>query len=383
MKVAIIHDWLEKKGGGEKVLEEIIKIFPNAELFVIADFMINKKDRQFLKKIKIKKSFIHYLPFSKNHFRKYIFFMPLAVKLFNLKKYNLIISSSSSFAKNINKSKNQLHICYCHTPSRYAHFMLDEYLKDYKIKNFLTKYILRKFLSIFAKYDIKNSNNVDYFIANSFFVRKRIKKIYKKNSEVMYPPININKYNYKIKKKNFFLTSSRLVPYKKVDLIIKAFNEMPKYKLVVCGDGPNYLNYKKLANKNIIFKGWVSDKKLKELLSEANAFIFAALEDFGIAPIEALASGTPVIALNGGGTKETISVNSKKFLCGLLFKKQNKAEIKKAVKKFVNQRKLFKSTNCRVKSYNYSQLKFKKKLISFVNNKVSTFHNKNLKLINF
>lgn len=359
-KIAIIHDWLEKKAGAEKVLEEILKVFPKSDVFVIVDFM-SRKDRKFLSKKKVIKSFIHYLPFSKNHFRKYIFLFPFAVKLFNLKKYDLIISSSHSFAKNISKNNNQTHLCYCHTPSRYAHFMTKQYLKNYNINNFLLKFILKSFLKYFAKFDIKNSKNVDQFFANSNFVKSRIKKIYKKDAKVIYPPIKINKFKFKNKKKKYFLTASRLVPYKKIDIIISAFNLMPEYNLIVCGDGPELLNYKKLSKKNIFIKGWVEDKKLINYMQNANAFIFAAEEDFGILPVEALACGTPVIALNRGGTKETI-LTSSNLNCGKLFDNQNEFELIKKIKIFQKQRSIYKSINCRKRSLFFSDIIFRRKL---------------------
>ena len=361
-KIAIVHDWLEKKAGAEKVLEEILKIFPNSDIFVIVDFM-SKNDRKFLLKKKIIKSFIQYLPFSKNHFRKYIFLFPIAVKLFNLKKYDLIISSSHSFAKNISKNQNQTHFCYCHTPSRYAHFMTNRYLKNYNINNFILKLFLKLFLKFFAKFDIKNSENVDRFFANSNFVKLRIKRIYGKDSKVIYPPVKINNFKFKSKKKKYFLTASRLVPYKKIDIIISAFNLMPQYNLIVCGDGPELSNYKKLSKKNVFLKGWVTDKELINYMQNANAFIFAAEEDFGILPVEALASGTPVIALNKGGTSETI-LSSSKLNCGKLFNKQNKFEIIQHVKSFQNQRNLYKSINCRKRSLSFSDTKFRNKFSS-------------------
>lgn len=370
MKIAILHDWLEKRGGAEKVLEEIISLYPKAELFVIADFM-SESDKKYYKHIKINTSFIQNLPFSRNHFRKYIFLMPLAVRLFNLKKYDLIISSSHSFVKNINKKNNQLHICYCYTPSRYTHIMTDEYIKDYRINNFILKFLLKIFLSNFRKYDIKYSKNVNFFISISDFIRRRIKKIYNKKSTIIYPPVDINQFKLKNKKKKYFLTSSRLVPYKKINLIIKAFNEMPEFKLIVCGDGPEYEKYKKIAKKNIVLKGWVNDLKLKNYLRNANAFVYAALEDFGILPVESLASGTPVIALNSGGTKETIN-NSNNF-CGVLFKKQSKDDIIAAVKLFQASRNLFKAKNCRLKSKKFSKEIFKKKLSTFIKKKCKKF----------
>ena len=178
IKIAVLHDWLEKYAGAEKVLSQILKIYPNADLFTIVDHM-EKKDRLFLKNIKIKKSFIHYLPFSKKLFRYYFLLFPMAVRFFNLGKYDLIISSSHSFIKNIEKKNNQLHICYCHTPMRYAHVMMKQYINSYGYQNIFIKKILEFFLKLIAKWDIKHTKNVDYFIANSNFIKKRIKKFIK------------------------------------------------------------------------------------------------------------------------------------------------------------------------------------------------------------
>lgn len=364
-QIAIIHDWLEKKAGAEKVLEQIIKIYPDADLFVLVDFM-SKKDKFFLKKTKIIKSFIQYLPFSKIHFRKYIFFFPLAVKLFNLKKYDLIISSSHSFAKNVNKTNNQIHICYCHTPIRYCHVMMDEYLKEYKIKNKILRTILKTFLLYLGKWDIKNNKNVDFFIANSNYIKKRIKKYYNKKSTVIHPPIDTKNFTLKYNKKNFFLTASRLVPYKKIDLVINAFNEIKNKSLYVIGSGPQLNYYKILAKKNVKIVGWANNKKLVQLMRNAKGFIFPALEDFGIIPLEAQSCGTPVLAYGKGGSLDTVLNFPKKNPTGIFFKKQNTKEIIRTIELFEKKIKFFKPENARKNAFKFKSENFRKKFKKYV-----------------
>lgn len=369
MKVAIIHDWLEKKGGAEKVLEELFYIYPKADLFVIVDFM-KDKEKKFLKKIKIKKSFIQYLPFSKIFFRYYFFLMPIAIRLFNLSKYDLIISSSHSYAKNIVKRKNQKHICYCHTPIRYAHVMMENYIVDYGFKNKFLRFFLSQLLLLISKWDIKSNLNVDYFISNSTYIQKRILKIYKRNSEVIHPPIDTKKFSFKKKKDNFYMTASRLVPYKKVDLIVKAFNKMPSRKLIVIGDGPQLNKIKKLALSNINIIGWVNDNYLIKLMKSSKAFIFAPLEDFGIVPVEAQSCGTPVIAYGKGGVTDTIIVKPLSRKTGIFFKYQKTKSIIKSVELFEKINKNIDALNCRKNAKNFSRNIFRQKMKKFIKAKV-------------
>lgn len=366
IKIAILHEWLEKMAGAEKVLSQILKIYPNADLFTIVDHM-EKKDRSFIKNIKIEKSFIQYLPFSKKLFRYYFPLFPIAINFFNLRKYDLIISSSHSFIKNIKKKKNQIHICYCHTPNRYAHIMMKQYIKSYGFKSLLTKKILEFFLKLIAKWDIKNAKNVDYFIANSNFIKKRIKKIYKRNSIVISPPVQTNKFLYKKNKKNFYLTASRLVPYKKINLVINTFNLLPKKTLYVVGSGPQLNNYKKIAKPNIKILGWTSEKKLKSLMQNAKGFIFPALEDFGIIPVEAQSCGTPIIAYGKGGVLDTIIQYPKKGATGIFFYKQNIKSLSKSILIFEKNYNKFKLIDCRNNAKNFSEDIFIKKLTQHIN----------------
>jgi glycosyltransferase involved in cell wall biosynthesis len=251
----------------------------------------------------------------------------MAIERFDLSEYDLIISSSWAVAKGVKTTKKQLHICYCHTPVRYAWDLYDEYTSSLgTLKKLLVVWTLKRL----KKWDIETLKSVNYFVANSHYVKERIKKTYGRDAKVIYPPVDIVKFTCKMEKENFYLCASRLVPYKKTKLIVEAFNTMPTKKLVVIGSGEEYDEIKKIAKNNITVLGYQKDDVLIEMMQRAKAFVYAAVEDFGIVPIEAMACGTPVIALNEGGTKETVidGVN------GLHFNKQSVDEICNAVEIF-------------------------------------------------
>jgi len=361
MRIAIVHDWLIVNGGAEKVLKYINEIFTEADIYTLVDFLSMEDRKNILNGKHTYVSFIQNLPFSKEYFKMYLPFFPLAIKSFDLSKYDIIISSSWAFAKGVKKNRNQLHISYCHTPIRYIWDLEKEYLDRMNFFNkFLARSIIFKYL---RKWDKESSGTVDYFIANSLFVKERIKRIYNRDAIVIYPPIDLDKFSLYEKKEDFYLTVSRLVSYKKVDLIVKAFNEMPDKKLFVIGSGEN-LNYlKKIANRNVKILGYQPDEIVISYMQKAKGFVYAALEDYGIVIREALSCGTPVIAFNKGGVVESIveGVN------GVLFKNQNIEDIKNAVKEFekinFNYRKVRESVE------NLSIKNFKKSLFNFVKEK--------------
>jgi len=326
-KTAIIHDWLVTNAGAEKVLKKLVELYHDADIFSLVDFLSDKDRCEILKGKYAKTSFIQKFPFAKKHFRNYLPLFVKAIESLDVSGYDLIISSSWAVAKGIKKNKNQLHICYCHTPIRYAWDLYDEYTSNLKQpKKFLVKQTLR----YIRKWDISTLDRVDYFVANSNFVRERIKRIYNRDAKVIYPPIDIDKFSLCTQKDDFYLTVSRLVPYKKTRLIVEAFNEMPEKTLVVIGYGEEYEKIRKIAKSNIKVLGYQSDNVLIKYMQKAKAFVYAAIEDFGIVPIEAMACGTPVIALNKGGTAETV-INS---INGVHFEKQSKESIIKAIKNF-------------------------------------------------
>lgn len=317
MKVALIHDWLECYSGAEKVLEELIQLYPEADLYSLVDFL-PEKDRRFLWGKKPFTSFIQNLPFAKKHFRKYLLLMPLAIEQFDLSSYDLVISSSHAFAKGVITGPNQVHISYVYTPMRYAWDLTHQYLDQTNLKKGIKSWLVRIALHYLRMWDFRTAHGVDCFIACSQHIARRIRKTYGKAAEVIYPPVLVEDITASIKG-DFYVTAQRMVPYKRVDLIVGAFAKMPDKKLIVIGDGPEYDKVRSLAGSNTVFLGRVDQKTLGEHLMRAKAFVFAAEEDFGITVVEAQACGTPVIAYGKGGALETV-IHGK---TGLFFYEQN------------------------------------------------------------
>lgn len=360
MKVAIVHDWLVTNAGAEKVLRAILDIYPDADIFSLVDFL-NEKDRKLVLNGKYAQtSFIQNLPFAKKHFRNYLPLFPKAIESLNVSEYDLIISSSWAVAKGIKKNKKQLHICYCHTPIRYAWDLYEEYTSSLKQPK---KFIVQKTLEYIRRWDAKTLERVDYFIANSSYVKERIKRIYKRDATVIYPPVDMTQFCLSETKKEYYLTASRLVPYKKTKLIVEAFNNMPDKKLIVIGAGEEYESIQAIAKSNIALMGYQDDRVLIEYMQNARAFVYAAVEDFGIVPIEAMACGTPVIALNEGGTAETIVDN----VIGVHFNKQNVYDICTAIKKFETLNFRPKEIRKSVLQYTSFKEKFKDAIESYIN----------------
>jgi glycosyltransferase involved in cell wall biosynthesis len=329
MRVAIIHDWLVINAGAERVLRDIIDIYADADVFSLVDFLSNTDKLDILGEKKVKTTFIQKLPFAKKYFRYYLFLFPLAIESIDLSKYDLIISSSWAVAKGVKKSKSQKHICYCHTPIRYAWDLYEEYVKNL---NFIKKVFVKLTLFYIRKWDIETLDRVDLFIANSQFIKERIKRIYKKESIVINPSVDKSKFILCEKKEDFFITISRLVSYKKTKLIVEAFNEMPNKKLIVVGNGEEYNNIKKIAKENITFLGYVDEYVKINLLQKAKAFVYSAIEDFGIVIIESHLCGTPTIVLNQGATKDSV----KDGINGVHFKYQTKKSIINVISEFDN-----------------------------------------------
>lgn len=372
MKKALVSDWYYVNGGAEKVIHSINAIWNDFDHFALIDFL-NDEDRKFiLNGKKVKTSFIQKFPTVKKNHRKFLQLFPIAIEQFDLSDYDLIISSSSAVAKGIKVKKEQLHICYCHSPMRYAWDLREQYLEDAGLtkglKGLYTKFVLDKM----QKWDLSNSENVDYFIANSKHIAQRIKKTYDKDSVVIYPPVDVDFFTLEEEKEEYYLTASRLVPYKKTQLIIEAFNEMPHLKLIVAGEGPELEKLQKIAESNIEFVGFVENKKLRTLMQKAKAFVFAAEEDFGIIPVEAQACGTPLIALKKGGTLETVIENQ----TGIFFEEQSSKKIKEAVIEF--ETKKFDPKVIHEHSLIFSKERFEKEIKEFVERKFKE-HQRSLK----
>lgn len=368
MKIAIIHDWLVTYAGAERVLEQIIQLYPAAELYSLIDF-IPIEGRGFILNKKVKTSFIQKLPFARKNYRNYLPLMPLAIKQFDFSHYNLVISSSHAIAKGARTNGSQLHICYCHTPMRYAWDFQQQYLKEAKLDRGFKGLVVKTILNRIRTWDQNTATRVNHFIANSQYVARRIKLIYNKKSLVIYPPVDITTFHLGNQKEDFFLTASRMVPYKKIDLVVEAFSKMRDRRLLVIGDGPDFNKIKKKANKNIQLLGYQKGHILREYLQKARAFVFAAEEDFGILPVEAQACGTPVIAYCRGGVLETVIENK----TGIFFKEQTIDSLIGAINEFEKRQDQFDSLEIRRNAERFGKERFKTEFKEFVDGKVKEF----------
>jgi glycosyltransferase involved in cell wall biosynthesis len=266
---------------------------------------------------------------------------------------------------------DQLHISYIHSPIRYAWDLQFQYLKEANLQKGIKSFITKVILHYIRLWDIRTSNNVDYMIANSRFISKRIKKVYRRNSVVIHPPVNVEAFTLNKDKEDYYLTASRMVPYKKMDLIVEAFSKMPDKKLVVIGSGPDFSKIQSKAGSNIELLGYQSFNNLKKYMQNAKAFVFAAEEDFGITPVEAQACGTPVIAYGKGGVLDTIKgLGESEYPTGVFFYEQTESALIEAVRLFEKNKEKIKPTLCRENSMRFSSDYFKNKFQKFVEEKI-------------
>ena len=370
-RVALIHDWLPLIGGAERVLQELTNIFPQADIFTLFDFLTPKQKEIFNVK-NIYSSYLNKLPYVKKYYRHLLGFCPQAIESFDLTEYDLVISSSASVAKGVITRPNQVHIAYVHSPARYAWDLTHQYLKQSNLDNGLKGYLAQRILSNFRIWDMRTANGVDYFISNPNYITKRIYKTYRREAQTIYPPINVDFFEFSDKKEDFYLTASRFVPYKRVDLIANAFAKMPHKKLIIIGDGPDYQKIKTICLNapNITLLGYQDTPILKNYMQRARAFVFAAEEDFGIIPVEAQACGTPVIAYGAGGTLETVIdiIDNPETGTGIFFNMQTENSLIEAVNLFDNHYIKNIHQNCRTQAEIFSVSNFKNNIISFVSN---------------
>ena len=384
IKVALIHDWLSPyfTGGAEKVLEEIQEILFRKNLKYDLYTIINHLNRDHTKRStqqKVFTSLIQNLPFSRNHFHKYLPLFPFAIEQFDLNNYDLILSSSHSVAKGVITSPDQLHVSYIHSPMRYAWDQMNTYLMQSSYKKFGMTILLRLILQNLRQWDYISSVRIDKIVANSSFTAKRIKKYWGRDSKVIHPPVN-TKYFFPNKNRgNFYLSVSRLVPNKRVDILVKAFNKL-NLPLIIVGDGPEKKVLKKFANQNIRFLGYQKDKEIKELMEYCRAFLYAGTEDFGIAPVEAMAAGSPIIAYGKAGILDTVNCinTNSEAPTGILFEKQSHDALKDCVQYFEDKKiwKKFSNTDINKWAQNFGIESFQKKFSLFLNQSITEFHRK-------
>lgn len=363
MKKALVHDWLKDFGGAERCVESFTNIWDDFDIYSLIDFLSDKDREIILKGKKAKTSFVQNLPKAKTKYRNYLPLFPLAIEQFDLTEYDVILSSSHAVAKGVLTRPDQLHISYVYSPIRYAWDLHFQYLResglDKGFKGWLAKYFLHKI----RLWDLSTANRVDHYIAISHYIAKRIEKIYGKKADVIYPPVDTTSFTIGDITENYYVTSSRMVPYKKIDLIVEALSQT-NHKLIVIGTGPDWEKIKAKAGKNIELLGYQSFEDMKSIIQKAKAYIFAAEEDFGIAPIEAQACGIPVIAFGKGATLETIVGQNategiiKEGDTGLFFEEQNIKSLLNAIDVFEKNISKFDKDIIRANALRFSKERF-------------------------
>jgi glycosyltransferase involved in cell wall biosynthesis len=360
MRVAIIHEWLESYAGSERVLEQLIACWPEADLYAVCDFL-PERGRGFLGGRPVRTSFIQRLPFARKRFRWYLGLMPLAVEQFDLSGYDLVVSSHHAVAKGVITGPGQPHLSYVHSPMRYAWDLQAQYLRQAGLERGLRGAYTRWLFHRLRNWDRAAALGVDRFIANSSYIAARIRKVWRREAEVVHPPVDIDGFPFRAEKTGAFLVVSRFVPYKRIDLVVQAFRRLPQHRLVVVGDGPDAPAVRAAAEgaANIELRGAAPQAELVALMQEARAFVFAAEEDFGIAMVEAQACGTPVIAFGRGGARDIVRPAGGPQPTGLLFAEQSAQSIAAAVEAFASLRPGIAPEDCRENALRFGRDRFR------------------------
>ncbi|MEK6221786.1 MAG: glycosyltransferase family 4 protein [Chloroflexota bacterium] len=364
--IAIVHEWLTTFGGSEAVVAAWLENWKSAPVHTLL-FDSEGECKDFSDGREVKTSFIQKLPRATKLYRSYLPFMPLAIEQFDLGEYEIILSSSHAVAKGVLVNSDQLHITYVHTPIRYAWSLYFQYMND-GFKNPISAGIARVILHYIRLWDTLSANRVDVFLANSQNVANRIWRTYRRESQVLFPPVNVNQFEPANKREDYYVTLSRLVPYKRVDLIVKAFTKLG-LPLIVLGDGPQAEYLKEISGENVTFMGYQSNETVANYLNRAKAFVFAAEEDFGITPVEAQAAGCPVIAYGKGGALETVIDGE----TGMFFKEQTPDSLAMAVEEFEKTGKKFEVKKLRYNADRFSKERFKREMENIVSQEFENF----------
>lgn len=374
MRVVFIHDWVITLAGAERCLEVFHELWPEAPLYTLV-YQEGSVRRLGFKPGQVHASFLQRFPRAQKWYRKYLPFYPLAIEQFDLSGYDVILSSSHAAAKGVLVRSDQLHICYCHTPVRYAWDLTHRYLKENGLERGLKSFIARSILHYIRLWDTLTANRVDHFIANSRYTAQRIWRAYRREAAVIHPPVDVERFRVNEKKEGFFLFVSRLVPYKKADLVVAAFTKLGM-PLAVVGDGPQFEECRRLAGKNVEFLGYQDDAIIADLMSRARALVFAAEEDFGIVPVEAQACGTPVIVYGKGGVEDTVvpaTGDNWETATGIFFHEQSVEALEAAVRQFLDWEGLFRPEVLRRNAERFGRETFKREIATFVFEKWEEF----------
>lgn len=359
MKVALVHDYLNQYGGAERVLECFMDLYPDAPIYTIIS-NLDKMPQRF-READVRTSFVQKIPFSAKHYKKMLGIFPLAVEQMDLREYDLVLSSSSAFAKGVITNPSQIHVCYCHTPMRYVWDLYHQYMEE--MRNPIFRLALPSILHKIRLWDQATAHRVDSFISNSFNVANRIQKYYRRDSQVIHPPVSLDHLKLSATSENFFLIVSRLIPYKRIDLVIETFNQL-QWPLVIIGDGYDRPRLEQLAGPTVQMLGYQPDEVIHDYYSRCKAFILAGEEDFGITPLEAQAHGKPVIAYGKGGALETVIDG----VTGLFFKEQTTAALTDALMRYMDR--YFDPVVIHNHAQTFNEQRFKDQIARFVESAV-------------
>jgi len=367
MRVAIVHEWLDTYAGSERVLEQLLLAWPEADLFAVCDFL-PEAERGFLGGRRPRTSFIQRLPFARSRFRAYLPLMPMAIEQFDLAGYDLVLSSSHAVAKGVLTGPGQLHISYIHSPMRYAWDLQHQYLRESGNDRGLRGAVARWMLHRLRIWDRASAAGVDVLVANSSYIAERIRKVWRRESVVVHPPVAVHRFTLRREKQDYYLVASRMVPYKRVELVTAAFRRMPRRKLVVIGDGPSMKAVREAAGgaPNITFLGRVSEAELIDRMQGARASLHAAEEDFGIAIVEAQACGTPMIAYGRGGALDIVRAPPAEDPTGVFFEQQTPESIIAAVERFEALEGAITPEACRANAMRFGEAVFRDAMRSLV-----------------
>jgi glycosyltransferase involved in cell wall biosynthesis len=359
-RVAIVFEWINRSGGSEQVVAELRKVFPKADLFALVHDAESLKGTSF-EGVPVRTSFIQSLPKAKEKYYSYLPLMPLAVEQFDLRHYDLVISSNHAVGKGVLTRVDQLHVSYIHTPIRYAWDLYLDYLTESGMDRGVKSWVARAVLHYLRVWDTSAANRVDAYLANSSYVARRINKLYRRPAQVIYPPVKVERYRPDLSREEFFVVVSRFAHYKRIGLIVKAFTRAGR-PLVVIGDGPEFEKVRRTASSNVKLLGYQPDEVVANYLQRARAFVIAADEDFGITPVEAQAAGCPVIAYGKGGTLETVVGWPSPDPTGVFFDNQTPEALQEAVKIFERHEAAFKPAACRRNAERFGQERFRREL---------------------
>lgn len=365
LRIAIVHDWLIDFAGAERVLAEILKCFPDADLFTLID-RLPAAERAPFSAHRITTGFLQRMPGNVRHLKYYVPLMPLAIEQLDVTGYDVVISSNHVVAKGVLVSPDSLHICYIHSPMRYAWDLQFQYLREERLDCGLKGWLARLWLHRLRIWDHRSAAGVDYFVANSRFVARRVVKAYRREAVVIYPPVDTDFFQPGPERDGSYITVSRLVGYKRIDLIVEAFASMPGRRLVVIGDGPEMARISKIATANVVLMGRQPGLVMRKCLQRSRAFVFASIEDFGIAPVEAQACGIPVIALRRGGAAESVEAGDSPNPTGVFFEEQSVDAIVDAVERFEAIADTITLNACRRHAMHFSAERFRRQFSAFV-----------------